>query len=74
MFLFELLIRCSVKKCPGVILGLTVLFWFPLFLCPRELKFGMVVNLLAAWYVLFPNYLEVLVGSCHVILVLTYPG
>ena len=40
----------------------------------RELKFGMVVNLLVVWYVLFPNYLEVFVGSCHVILVLTCPG
>ena len=30
----------------------------------EELKFGMVVSFLVAWYVLLPNYLEVLVGSC----------
>ena len=54
---------CSVTRLLGLMLGLTVLFYFFLFLCLRELKFGMVVNLLVAWYVLFPSGLEVLVGS-----------
>ena len=37
-------IGCSVKRLPDLMLGLTVLFWFPVFLCQRESKFDMVVS------------------------------
>ena len=35
---------CLVKRLPGLMLGQAVLFWFPLCLCQRELKFDMGVS------------------------------
>ena len=52
----------------------TVLFYFPLFLSQRELKFGMGVSLSVAWLERCPSSLEVWVGSCHVVLVPICPG
>ena len=39
-----LAIDCSMKRLFGLTCELTVLFWFPLCLCQRELKFDMVVS------------------------------
>ena len=49
----------------------------PIFLCAcirRELQFDMVVSTSVVWLGLWPSSLVVLVGSCHVVLVLTCLG
>ena len=39
---------CSVKRLLDLMSGLAVLFYFPLFLCQKELKFGVGVSSLVA--------------------------
>ena len=53
---------------------LVVLFWFPLFLFQRELKFDMGVSLLAVLLGRWVSFLVGWVGSCLVKLVLTCLG
>ena len=43
-------------------------------MCQRELKLDMGVSSLVAWLGPYPNSLEVLVDSCHVVLAATCPG
>ena len=67
-------IGCSVKRLQGLMLGLTVIFWFPLFLCQREFKFDMVVSSSVVWFELWPSCLVVWVGFCLVVLAHTSSG
>ena len=52
---------------------LTVLFYFPLFLCQKELKFDMVASSFVAQFVPLQSYLEGFVDFCLVISVLICP-
>ena len=61
-----LVMDCSVKRSLGRMCELMVPFIFPLFLCQRELKLDMVVNSSVVWFGLWPSFLVVWVGSCHV--------
>ena len=65
---------CLVKKLLDLMFVLVVLFWFPLFLFQRELKFDMGVSLSAILSGRWVSFLVGWVGSCLVKLVLTCPG
>ena len=65
---------CLMKWLVVLMFELTVLFYFPLFLSQRELKFGMVANFLVALFAQLPSFLEGLVDFYLVVLVLTCPG
>ena len=49
--------RLLSERLLGLMSEPTDLCYFLLFLCQRELKLGMVVSMLVAWFVLWPSYL-----------------